>query len=416
MPQATSITHPAEERFMERPDDEASTPPVGESAGRAVTLELGSIVVARPSDPRARGSAGLDAIAEAADVDAKSDLAAGAEVSGGELRSAGEGRGTTLQLREEELIAEKRLVQLGLVRIRRRVVTERRSVEVMLSREELTVERLPGEGRDARPEFALLGQNDPVLAERLRALQLGEMLRLPVVEEEIIIQKRPVVTHELVIDKRLVKEVQQFSETVRREDARITQCSDLLPDVLKDDVTLARAGSTLGGSCADVLADAAGAHAPADADIMPAQEQPPARGGLQESGGTLQLRADEIRVGKQTVDAGMVEVRTGVVLEPRTAVVSLTREETLVEQLPVEHRLADRPVGTGEDILDIPEFGEEVSVRKRPVVTEEITVRKHAVEHVQHVTTTLRREEAYVETHGNVRLSPPEPPLPPTAR
>jgi stress response protein YsnF len=36
----------------------------------------------------------------------------------------------TLQLREEELVAERRLVQLGVVRIRRQVVTETRIVEV----------------------------------------------------------------------------------------------------------------------------------------------------------------------------------------------------------------------------------------------------------------------------------------------
>jgi len=310
-----------------------------------------------------------------------------------------EQRGTTVQLREEELIAEKQLVQLGVIRIRRQVVTETRTVEVAVSREEITVERLPVAGAVAHEaEEAPIDQMDPALAERLRALQLGETLRLPIVEEEIVIQKRPMVTQELVIDKRLVEEVRTLSETVRREDVRITHSGDLPLDAQGDQVGAAagRPGATA---------------AEGEASAVREEPAPPAR--LQEAGGTVQLREEELRVHKQVVEAGTVQVRTGVVSEPRSVVVKLAREETLVEQLPVERRPADRPVGSGEDVFDIPEYGEQVSVRKRPVVTEEITVGKAVVEEVERVTATVRREEAHVETRGEVGLSGAEPPASP---
>ncbi len=307
--------------------------------------------------------------------------------------------GATFELREEELIAEKRLVQLGVIRIRRQVVTETRTVEVAVSREELTVERLPLDRAVAHEaEEAPAEPMDPALAERLRALQLGETLRLPIVEEEIIIQKRPMVTRELVIDKRMVEEVRQLSETVRREDVRITHGGDPPLDADGDQVwaVAGRPGTT-----------AAEANT---APVRPDQTPPAA---LQETGGTVRLHQEELRVHKQVVEAGTAEVRTGVVSEQRSMVVRLAREETDVEQLPVERRPADRPIGSGQDIFDIPEYGEQVSVRKRPIVTEEITVGTEAVEEMQRVTATVRREEAHIETRGDVRLSEAERPAPP---
>lgn len=311
--------------------------------------------------------------------------------------------GATFELREEELIAEKRLVQLGVIRIRRQVVTETRTVEVAVSREELTVERLPLDRAVAHEaEEAPAEPMDPALAEWLRALQVGETLRLPIVEEEIIIQKRPMVTRELVIDKRMVEEVRQLSETVRREDVRITHSGDPPLDVEGDQV---RAVAGRPGTTA------------AEANTAPVRpDQTPLAALQQETGGTVQLRQEELRVHKQVVDAGTAEVRTGVVSEQRSMVVRLAREETDVEQLPVERRPADRPIGSGEGVFDIPEYGEQVSVRKRPIVTEEITVGTEAVEEMQRVTTTVQREEAHIETRGDVRLSEAERPAPPIER
>jgi uncharacterized protein (TIGR02271 family) len=304
----------------------------------------------------------------------------------------------TVQLREDELLAEKRLVQVGVVRIRRRVLTEARMVEVSVTREEMIVERLPVEAIGSRGVEAIAAaEAEPSFAESLRALQLGETLRLPIAEEEIIIQKRPMVTRELLIDKRLVEEVRRFSDTVRREDVRITPVgAEPLKD--KDDDTRAPSDTP------DTLTSS-----------RFAQDEKTSRTHNTDATWTLELREEELQARTQIVDAGAVEVRTGVVSERESIVLKVSHEETDVEQVAVDHRQADRPIGSGEDILDIPVYGEHVTLRKRPVVTEEITVGKEAVEDVQHVTTIVRREVALVETQGDVRVHGVERSQPETA-
>jgi len=293
----------------------------------------------------------------------------------------------TLQLREEELFAEKRLVQLGVVRIRRRVITERRTIDVAVRREEVTVERLTvDESGVSEPRAA--AQVEPALAERLRALQLGETLRLPIVEEEVVVQKRPMVTRELVIDKRLVEEVQKLSDTVRREEARITHNVEPRP-AASDRV--------------QAISGVSGATTP-QAESTPGREEQAPRV-AHDAGSTLALSEEELQVRKQVVDAGTVQVRTGVVSELRTVVVGVEHEETAVEQVPVEPRLAERQIVAGEEIFDIPEYAEQVSLGKKPVVTEEITVGKEPVQDVRHVTATVRREVAHIERQGDARVA-----------
>ncbi|MDQ6670905.1 MAG: YsnF/AvaK domain-containing protein [Chloroflexota bacterium] len=294
----------------------------------------------------------------------------------------------TLQLREEELVAEKRLVQVGVVRIRKQVITETRTVEVVVAREEMIVERLriqSGGADDAAQ--AAIDQMEPALAERLRMLQVGETLRLPIVEEEVIIQKRPMVTQELVIDKRLVEEVRRLSDTVRREDARITWLGS---------------GELEGADQARDMSDIKG-KTTSDTTTSAREEEAP-RVPFLDGERTVELREEELLVRTQLVEAGAVEVHTGVISEQQGVVVRAQHEETAVKQVPVERRSSDRPVGSGEDIFDIPQYGERFILRKRPVVTEEITVDKGAVQDVQQVRATVRREEAQIEIEGDIRL------------
>jgi uncharacterized protein (TIGR02271 family) len=291
----------------------------------------------------------------------------------------------TVQLREEDLVAEKQLVQIGVVRIRRRLITETRTIEVPVTREELIVEHLPVEALSSSElEAAAVGAAQPALAERLRALQLGQTLRLPIAEEEITIQKRPVVTRELTVDKRLVEEVRRFSEGVRREDVRITS----------------RAAEQLEAGQARGPSDSSGTLS-SDIGTAAPEEQVPHSPDFP---WTLELLEEEPQVHTELVDAGSVEVRTGVVSERKSLVLRVTHEETDVEQVAVEHRPSERAIGSGEDSFDIPVFGERVTLRKQPVVTEEITLRTEAIEDVQPVTTTVRREVAHFEVEGNVRF------------
>ncbi len=258
------------------------------------------------------------------------------------------------------------------------MITETRTIEVEVTREEMLVERLSlSEGTGHHPQHVADPTEGP-LTERLRALQLGETLRLPIVEEEVVIQKRPIITGEVTVGKRLVEEVRTFSDMVRRQDARITE---------KHATGDHRATTRV------------------EANLTSAPAEQPLSGRLDEAGErTIELQEEELSTRTRVVEVGAVEVRIGVVHEQQSVVLKLEHEETDVELRAVDHRPADRAVGSGEDVLDIPEYGEQVSFRKRPVVMEEITVSKESVEEVKQVTATLRREEAHVETRGDVRL------------
>ncbi len=109
--------------------------------------------------------------------------------------------GERVELREEELRAQKRPVEAGEVEVRKDVVSEQRTMEVPVTREEVYVERHPVEGREVAD----------------RPVGEGENIRVPVREEEVTVEKQPVVREELEIGKRPVQETEQISDTVQRE-------------------------------------------------------------------------------------------------------------------------------------------------------------------------------------------------------
>ncbi len=110
----------------------------------------------------------------------------------------------TIQLREEELLAQKQRVQSGEVEIRKEVVTETRTIEVPVSREELVIERHDVNRRTS----------DQPIGE-------GETIRIPLSEEQVSMQKRTVVTGEVEVGTRSVQETRQVSGTVRHEELRV---------------------------------------------------------------------------------------------------------------------------------------------------------------------------------------------------
>jgi len=106
---------------------------------------------------------------------------------------------------EEELRVETREREAGAMRVRKRVRTERQRLTVPKKRVEVTVERVPVEGEEAATE--------PQIGE--------EEIVVPVVEEEIVVEKRPVVKEEIRIRKQVVEEVEVVEEDVRREEVEI---------------------------------------------------------------------------------------------------------------------------------------------------------------------------------------------------
>ena len=130
------------------------------------------------------------------------------------------------------------------------------------------------------------------------------------------------------------------------------------------------------------------------------------RGG--ESGGRVQLREEELRAHKETVQAGEVGIRKEVVAEQQTLDVPVTREEAVIERHPVERRPAHGDIGDSEEIR-VPLREEQVQVEKQTVVSEELSVGKRPVQETEQVSGTIRREEARVETEGDVDIHGHEP-------
>ncbi len=109
----------------------------------------------------------------------------------------------------------------------------------------------------------------------------------------------------------------------------------------------------------------------------------------------VQRSEEELRVGTREREAGSVNVRKRVRVEREQVRVPTRREEVTVERVPVEGRAApEAEIGGGE--VQIPVVEEEIVVEKRPVVKEELRIRKDVVEDEEVVEADLRKEEVDV--------------------
>jgi len=117
----------------------------------------------------------------------------------------------TLELRQEELVANKQNVETGRVNLGKEVVSEQRTLEVPTTREEVVIERTPV---DRRPTDQPLDEQD-------------ETISVPVHADRVEVEKRAVVYEEVGVDTRAVQDTQRMTETVRREEAVIDKDGDV---------------------------------------------------------------------------------------------------------------------------------------------------------------------------------------------
>jgi uncharacterized protein (TIGR02271 family) len=102
---------------------------------------------------------------------------------------------------EEELDIGKREVSRGEARVSKHVETEHVTQPVTRRREEVVVERRPVEA-GARADASIGSDGD---------------IRVPLMEEELTVEKRPVVKEELIVGKRVVEDHDVVEADVRRE-------------------------------------------------------------------------------------------------------------------------------------------------------------------------------------------------------
>ncbi|MDI1478506.1 YsnF/AvaK domain-containing protein [Polyangium sp. y55x31] len=120
-----------------------------------------------------------------------------------------------LSLHEERVEATTHTEQVGEVRIHKDVVTEERQITVPVTREVVTVERVPAAARGARSEAAE------------GKLFQEESIVVPIREEVVDIQKRPVVTEEIVVKRAIESTEAPVSTTIRREVAEVVSEGEL---------------------------------------------------------------------------------------------------------------------------------------------------------------------------------------------
>jgi uncharacterized protein (TIGR02271 family) len=118
----------------------------------------------------------------------------------------------------------------------------------------------------------------------------------------------------------------------------------------------------------------------------------------------IQLRGEVLRTFKERVQRGEVRLRKEVVTENQTVEVPISREELVVERVPVSGEAATAGnIGTDEEIR-IPISEERTRVEKRPVVQDEVRVGKRTVQKSERLSDDVRHEELRIDKEGDVEV------------
>jgi uncharacterized protein (TIGR02271 family) len=108
--------------------------------------------------------------------------------------------GATVELREEELAGRTQPIETGQVTLGTEVVEQQQTLEVPVTREEVTIERYPV---SRQPSAAPIGQ--------------GETFQVPVRQEQVSVEKQAVVYEQVEVGKHAVQETRRVTDTVRKE-------------------------------------------------------------------------------------------------------------------------------------------------------------------------------------------------------
>jgi uncharacterized protein (TIGR02271 family) len=111
----------------------------------------------------------------------------------------------------EEAFINKRVVETGKVRISKRISEREELIDEPLFREEVTVERVPiNQYVDQLPQVR----------------HEGDVMIIPVVQEQLVMQKRLVLVEELRVRKQIVEAHQPQSVTLRREEVDVRRITE----------------------------------------------------------------------------------------------------------------------------------------------------------------------------------------------
>jgi uncharacterized protein (TIGR02271 family) len=109
----------------------------------------------------------------------------------------------------------------------------------------------------------------------------------------------------------------------------------------------------------------------------------------------VQRTEEELAAGTREREAGELRIKKNVRTDRESVEVPTRHEEVSVERIPLSGEASEAEIG--DDEVTMPVTEEEVVVSKRPVVKEEVRIRKDVVEDTQIVEEDVRREEIDVE-------------------
>lgn len=113
-----------------------------------------------------------------------------------------------IPLHEEHLSVDKRAIERGRVRVAVRVREHEETAAQVLRRQDVDIERVP------------MGHPVETMPEPRRE---GDILIIPVVEEEVVISKRLVLREEIHVRTRTSERTEQVAVTLRSQEADITR-------------------------------------------------------------------------------------------------------------------------------------------------------------------------------------------------
>ncbi|GAC1379337.1 MAG: hypothetical protein NVS4B7_06020 [Ktedonobacteraceae bacterium] len=127
-----------------------------------------------------------------------------------------------MQLREEVLNVQKQWVQSEEIRIHVRVITEEKTFTVPITREEVTIERVPfNEQTTSNAVVSNSPSQSNAIEGRILTLKDGETARVLVREEQVFIDKKPMVVEEIVLTKHVIEGTKQITDALQHEELRV---------------------------------------------------------------------------------------------------------------------------------------------------------------------------------------------------
>ncbi|MCY8473353.1 YsnF/AvaK domain-containing protein [Bacillus halotolerans] len=118
---------------------------------------------------------------------------------------------------------------------------------------------------------------------------------------------------------------------------------------------------------------------------------------------TMPLREEQLKVDKEDIQTGEVEIGKEVKTEQRDMDIPVRHDEIYVERRPVDENTADASPVNDSETVRVPIVEEKLEVTKKPVVTDEVVVGKRTVEENEHISETVKKEEPRLNKEGNVR-------------